>query len=436
MKPEDHIEVRIDKPLYGGDFLARFDGQAVFTPFLLPGEVASVRVREVKRRFARAEVDTLISLSPERSTPACAHFGQCGGCHYQHASPEMQLRLKHQVLAEALTREGLAIPARIETLSAHPWAYRNRIRLAVGANNAHRTIGYRARSSHTVIPVVECPIAAPSLLPVADRVAEWLRQHGHLDDVDEMELMTNPAEDAVLVTLFARHTDNNASISAALGEMIAAIDRPLAGIALAGRNNEAMDAIRARAGCDALLYRVANLDYTVPAGAFFQVNRWLLESFRDLVVGQESGTLAWDLFAGVGFFARALESQFERVTAVEGADASFASLAVALDRPSSRAMHLSTLAFLESNRLQREPRPDFIVLDPPRAGLDANTCSLLAAIHAPRMTYVSCDPITLARDLKLLTAERFQIESIHLVDLFPQTYHCESVVKLVQKKTL
>ena len=97
---------------------------------------------------------------------------------------------------------------------------------------------------------------------------------------------------------------------------------------------------------------------------------------------------------------------------------------------------MSTLAFLENNRLQREPRPDFIVLDPPRAGLDAKTCSLLAAIHAPRMAYVSCDPITLARDLKLLTAERFQIESVHLVDLFPQTYHCESVVKLVQKKTL
>ncbi len=435
MKPEDRIQVRVDKPLYGGDFLARFDGQAIFTPFLLPGEVAHVRIREVKRRFARAEVDTLTSLSPERISSSCAHFGQCGGCHYQHASPEMQLRLKHQVLTEALTHEGLALPTRVETLNAHPWAYRNRIRLAIDANNAHQAIGYRARSSHTFIPVVECPIAAPVLLPVAERVAEWLRRYGHLDHVDEMELMTTPAEDAVLITLFTRHPANSASISAALGEVIAAIGHPLAGIALAGRN-DAMDAILARAGCEALLYRVANLDYTVRAGAFFQVNRWLLESFRDLVVGQENGSHAWDLFAGVGFFARALESQFHRVTAVEGADASFASLAVALDQPSSRAIHMSTLAFLENNRLQREPRPDFIVLDPPRAGLDAKTCSLLAAIHAPRMTYVSCDPITLARDLKLLTAERFQIESIHLVDLFPQTYHCESVVKLVQKKTL
>jgi 23S rRNA (uracil1939-C5)-methyltransferase len=208
----------------------------------------------------------------------------------------------------------------------------------------------------------------------------------------------------------------------------------LAGIAWASRNTETMNAILARAGCEALRYRVGNLDYTVPAGAFFQVNRWLLESFRDLVIGQERGKLAWDLFAGVGFFARALESQFEHVAAVEGADASFASLAAALDQPNSQAVHSSTLAFLENNRLLREPRPDFIVLDPPRAGLDAKTCSLLAAIHAPRMTYVSCDPITLARDLKLLTAERFQIASIHLVDLFPQTFHCESVVKLIQKK--
>lgn len=436
MKPGERIEVRIEKPLYGGEFLARCDGQVVFTPFLLPGEVASVRLRDVKRRFARAEVDTLMSRSPERVSPACTHFGQCGGCHYQHASPEMQHRLKHEILVDALQREGIAIPGKIEILSAHPWAYRNRIRLAINANNVHGAIGYRARSSHTFIPVAECPIAAPSLLPVADRVAECLRQRGHLDDVDEMEVMTTPAEDAVLVTLFARNANGNASVSAALDGMLEEIGAPLTGIALASRNNETKDAFLARAGHDALHYRVANLDYTVPVGAFFQVNRWLLESFRDLIVGQESGELAWDLFAGVGFFARALESQFERVTAVEGADASFASLAKALGQANSKAVHSSTLAFLENNRLQRESRPDFIVLDPPRAGLDTKTCSLLAAIHAPRMTYVSCDPITLARDLKLLTAERFQIASIHLVELFPQTYHLESVVKLVQKKTL
>lgn len=433
MKPGEQVKVRIEKPVYGGDFLAHTNGQAVFTPFLLPGEVASVCVCEAKRRFARAEAETLLTPSSARIQPACAHFGQCGGCHYQHTSPETQHDFKRAILIEALQREGIPIPAPVEILSAHPWAYRNRIRLAIDAADKHGSIGYRARSSRRLIPVSECPIAAPVLLPTAHRIAQWLRELGSLGNIDEMELMTTPTEDAVSVTLIARDSDRAAPVSATLEAMLAEIGPPLIGVALAVRSGEALDSVIARAGCDALQYPVAALEYSVPTGAFFQVNRWLLEPFRALVTAQERGNLAWDLFAGVGFFARALEAQFAAVTAVEGADASFASLAHSLTRPSSRAVHSSTLAYLENNRLQREPAPDFIVLDPPRAGLDARTCSLLAAIHAPRMTYVSCDPITLARDLKLLTAERFQIESIHLVDLFPQTYHIESVVKLARK---
>jgi len=143
-----------------------------------------------------------------------------------------------------------------------------------------------------------------------------------------------------------------------------------------------------------------------------------------------SGEIAWDLYAGVGLFARRLASSFAQVLAVESAPASFPALQHNLLGTTGRAISSTTLDFLRRNRQEREPRPDLIVLDPPRAGLGGEVTSLLNAIHAPEMVYVSCDPATLARDLRALTQERYRIESLTLVDMFPQTFHIETVVQL------
>ncbi len=451
MKIGERIETRIEKPVYGGDFLARHNGQVVFAPLVMPHEFVAMEILEAKRNYARGEAKTLIEPSPDRLRPECVHFGQCGGCHYQHAGSEQQRHFKLAILRDALSRAGLDVPQPILLLDGHPWAYRNRIRLAVDSTiaNSGSRLGYRARFSHRIVPIVQCPIASPVLVPLALRIAEWLKQQGHLDCIAEIELITNPTQDAVQVTLIPSDA-NGAGVAATrretqvaaqpvlrlaslLDTMLEEIGSPLSGITLATGDNDPASAQIAQVGSGTLLYSVAETQYEIPAGAFFQVNRWLLEPFRALVTQHEKGSLAWDLFAGVGFFARALEMQFDRVIAVEGANTSFRSLQNALKNPSSRAVEASTLSFLHQNRREREKRPDFLVLDPPRSGLGAETCALLAAIHPARMTYVSCDPVTLARDLKLLTAERFQIESIHLVDLFPQTYHIETVVKLVRK---
>jgi 23S rRNA (uracil1939-C5)-methyltransferase len=183
-----------------------------------------------------------------------------------------------------------------------------------------------------------------------------------------------------------------------------------------------------RWGEGSLNYGAAGFPYRVGLGAFFQVNRRLVDPLVDLVTAGHSGALAWDLFAGVGLFARRLAARFERVVAVESAPSATPSLIQNLTGSSARAIQASTLDFLGTS--PPSERPDLIVVDPPRTGLGAEVTAQLARLAAPALVYVSCDPATLARDLRGLVAAGYTIERLTLADLFPQTYHLETVVRL------
>ena len=169
------------------------------------------------------------------------------------------------------------------------------------------------------------------------------------------------------------------------------------------------------------------MGYRVDHGAFFQVNRWLVDGLVDRVTAGRRGALAWDLFAGVGLFARRLAENFAQVTAVESAPAAVGALAQNLEGTQGTCVKAETLAFLKAHRTAK---PDLIVVDPPRVGLGAETTSLLAEVGAPAIVYVSCDPATLARDLRALVGAGYELSSVALADLFPQTFHLESVVEL------
>jgi 23S rRNA (uracil1939-C5)-methyltransferase len=181
-------------------------------------------------------------------------------------------------------------------------------------------------------------------------------------------------------------------------------------------------------GKASLMYRAADAGYRVDHGAFFQVNRWLVDALVERATAGLSGALAWDLFAGVGLFARKLAQSFGRVVAVESAPAAAGALAANLEGTPGQAVCLSTLEFLRRNRTGE--RPDVIVIDPPRTGLGADITALIAEIAPPALVYVSCDPATLARDLRALLASGYRIESMTLADLFPQTFHLETVVRM------
>ena len=422
--PQQFQLVEIDKPIYGGAFLARLEGKAVFVPLTLPGEQARVRILESKPGYATAETEEIVTAAPQRITPTCPHFGACGGCHYQHTNYATQLAFKQAILRETLERGGVRAPEEIAVLAAEQWPYRNRIRLAFDAAG---NPGYRGRRSHAVVPIRECPIAAPLLVEAAHAFAQIARQFAPSLRPTEISLFCNIAETALLISVFTAGAKKIRFDDCAqtLQERIPALQG--AELVIASRPNRPPRTV-APWGATSLTYRAAGFDYRVDHGAFFQVNRWLVDALVERVTAGHKGQLAWDLFAGVGLFARCLAQSFARVVAVESAPSAIPALAANLKGTAGSPVRAATLDFLRRSR--NGERPDLIVADPPRTGLGAETCALLAEIAAPAMVYVSCDPATLARDLRALVASGYAIHSITLADLFPQTFHLETVVQL------
>lgn len=421
-EPEAKL-VRIEKPVYGGAFLARLEGKAIFTPLTLPGEEARIRIVEDKRGYATAEAEEIVQAAPQRVAPDCRHFGACGGCHYQHANYVAQVEYKKEILRETLERAGVHPSVEIETLAAEPWRYRNRIRLALDAAG---NFGYRGRRSHAIVPISECPIAAPILLRAAHAVAGAMRIIKPDLRPTEISLFCNADETALLASIFIDRAAKTAfdDLARAWAEQIP----ELAGaeLVLSGNRDERPRTL-ARWGAASLTYHAAGFDYRVDHGGFFQVNRWLVDALVGRVTADCKGKLAWDLYAGVGLFARKLASGFDRVVAVESAAPSTAALKENLREARAEAIQSETLIFL---RRQKSERPDLIVVDPPRTGLGAEATAQLTRIAPQAITYVSCDPATLGRDLRAFANSGYAIESLMLADLFPQTFHLETVVKL------
>jgi 23S rRNA (uracil1939-C5)-methyltransferase len=416
--------VQIEKPVYGGAFLARAAGKATFVPLTLPGEQLRVRTVGEKSGYVEAEVVEIETPAAERVASRCPHFGTCGGCQYQHASYAAQLEFKRTILRETLERGGVRAPEEIGVLAGEPWGSRNRIRLAFDAEGR---VGYRGRRSHAVVPIVECPITAPVLVDAAFAFAEIARLQSSKHRPAELTLFCNADETAVLAgAVFAAHPKLDVE---AFGRELAERVSALTGleISIEGRKGQPSHAI-GRWGATSLPYRAAGFEYRVDQGAFFQVNRWLVDALAERVTAGRSGRLAWDLFAGVGLFARQLTAGFKHVVAVESAPASTQALTTNLKHTRSAPVRATTLEFL--HRDHGGTQPDLVVVDPPRAGLGPEVTDALIRIAPAEIVYVSCDPTTLTRDLRTLLASGYALSSVTLADLFPQTFHLETVVEL------
>ena len=390
--------------------------------------------------------------------PLCPHFGPCGGCQLQDLAYVAQRTLKQQRLTELLLAAKIAVLPAIEVHSGEPWQYRNRIRLRVEAepDGSFRT-GYNQHASNTFLPIRTCPISAPLLIRAAltlctlaqanSSIAPWL------EATAEVELFTTPDESRLQLTLLLRAAPklasgqlgrNFATLCDALHREIpemsgagAELLRPTRANALTPRASRRMAAAFSAPswGSPGLLYDATlNGDAQqlwVSRGSFFQINRFLVAELvrvatKTMVPAQ--GVLAWDLFAGVGLFTRVLAPHFDRVVAVESAGCATADLAVA--RLPNVTIHTSTvLEFLRVAALDRD-RPSLVLLDPPRAGLGLEAATLLAQLRPAGIVYVSCEPTTLARDLGAMLSSGYNLAELHLVDMFPQTSHVETVAIL------
>jgi len=438
----------IEKLIYGGDGLARLPadgrgrGKAVFIPFVLGGEKIEASLTEQKPGFARAKADAILEPSSHRVQAACPYFARCGGCHYQHANYEHQLEIKKGILQETLRRTAkLELPGEIEVHASPPWNYRNRSRLQVQAG-ATFAAGYFKLASHDLLAVEECPISSPLI----NRGIAMLWQSGRAGKVPqgvrEIEFFANGDDTQLLLEVECLAEARRARVRAWAEELRAALPEIIGVTAFResrpGMAREKLISV----GADYLTYRTQRGTYRVGAGSFFQTNRYMMDELVRIVTQGQSGELALDLYAGVGLFSTALACDFHHVVSVESSQTSSADLSY--NQPSNgKAVQATAQQYLaraeNSGRvgkgavlLHMPNRPDLAVVDPPRSGLGEPVARLLANLGAPRVVYVSCDPATLARDLVSLLASGYQVRRVHLVDLFPQTYHLESVIHLAR----
>jgi len=389
------MPLTVEKLVYGGDGLSRADRQVILTPFVLAGEQVEVEPGETRSGVMRAALLRVAMASPDRVPAPCPYFGTCGGCHYQHASYEAQLKTKLAILRETLERVGrVPPPDEIPVISGEPWGYRNRAQFHI----QDRKLGYRARSSHKLVPIDQCPISSPKINECIHTLNRMLRDGRWPKFITLLEVFTNEQQ-VQLNVLEAGQVVAKRFFEWAGQELGGLVDGPLE-----------YDGFR------------------VSPNSFFQVNRFLVEQMAQAVVGDAQGDHALDLYSGAGLFSLPLARQFGQVTAVESGSGAVRDLEfnAAHSGVRVRAVGAHVDAFLRTI----ETRPDFVLADPPRTGLGKEVVGKLAEWKPERITLVSCDPSTFARDLAGLMGAGYGMDELTLIDLFPQTFHIETICKL------
>jgi 23S rRNA (uracil1939-C5)-methyltransferase len=437
------LQLTIEKLVYGGDGLSRLPadehgrGKAVFVPFVLEGEKIEASLYQQKKGFARGWAKSILQASSHRIDAQCPYFQRCGGCHYQHAGYEHQLEIKAAILKENLLRIAkLELPVELKVHPSPPWNYRNRTRLKV-RTAPDFAVGYYRFNSHELFPVEQCPISSPLINRTITALWE-LGRAGTLSAIagwQEIELFANANDTQLLIEAYWVSGAPTESAKQLTEILLQSLPEAAGVVAFknsvpdpSGKKIDEPEAI-VSAGAKEFVYKTKQVSYRVSAGSFFQVNRYLTDELVSIVTEGQSGKTALDLYAGGGLFSSVLNREFERVIAVEASQTSQTDLVY--NSPANvKAVRAQTEQYLKN--VAGKLQPDLVVVDPPRSGLGESVVKSLAALEAPRMVYVSCDPATMARDLVGLLGAGYRVEQAHLVDLFPQTYHLESVLHLVR----
>jgi 23S rRNA (uracil1939-C5)-methyltransferase len=400
--------ITLNNMAHGGDAVGQHEGRTVFVPLGIPGETVRVQLEEERRGVTHARLLEVLEPSPDRVEPPCPYFGLCGGCHWQHISYPAQLRYKQQIVREQMARIGrLDLPVS-ETLGmGDPWRYRNHVQLRLDRRGR---IGYYALRSHDVVPVEECLVIHELLDDLWGALdVEW-------EDLDRISLRAglNTGEQMVV-------------LEASDGEPPELeVDFPVNCIYMADA-----DSLYVLAGDSHYHERLGELDFQVSGPSFFQVNTAQAERMIELVgreLALEPGQKLLDAYCGVGTFALSLGRGAGRVLGIES---STWSVGDALANADAAGVG-DEFEFLDGDVAETLEELgetfDAVVLDPPRAGCTPETVAALAGTCAGRIAYVSCDPATLARDAALFVQHGYSVEQVQPMDMFPQTYHVETVV--------
>jgi 23S rRNA (uracil1939-C5)-methyltransferase len=384
------LDVSVERILPGGVGLAHARGQTLFVALSAPGDHARVRVESVRGGLAFASIREILKPSPARVEPPCPYFGRCGGCDFQQLEYEAQLAAKVEIIRDCLRRV-----ARVEpppeipiTPAPAPWHYRSRARWQ--HDPRRKFLGYYERGSHRIVDVAECPVAAPAVEERLKHLRALMRE-GLLND-DALEFEAVEGDEGVSLAPSTEPEDGREQARTIGGER-----------------------------------------YRFGAGCFFQINHALLEPLIGESLGEAAGETALDLYSGVGLFTLPLARRFGRVVAVEGNAASAMYARRNLDDAALTNARVETSAVGDWLAAHAESfgHTDFLLLDPPRAGAEVEAVRGILALRPRHISYVSCDPATLARDLRAFNEGGYRVASVHAFDLFPQTHHVETVVHLL-----
>ena len=445
----DIVETDITGLTHEGHGVGRVDGFALFIPGALPGERVRVKVVKVKKQYGYGKLLDILSASPHRTEPACPVYARCGGCQWQHLDYAEQLQWKRQQVVDALARIGglSSVPVHPTIGMAHPWQYRNKAQVPVGLADGRVVTGFYAPRSHRVIPMERCGIQHPAAEKVLRAVREWA-QRWRIAVYDE-ERHAGLLRHVVVKTGFA--TGEVMAILVTNGErvphvqdLIARLRRAVPGLVSVIQNiqTERTNVIfgeRSRVlwGRDVIYDRIGDIRFAISARSFYQVNPLQTEVLYAKAVeyaGLTGRETVIDAYCGVGTISLFLARRARHVYGVEVVPE-----AVEDARRNAALNGMDNVTFVAGEAETVIPqwaeegmRADVIVVDPPRKGCDPRLLDAILAMSPPRVVYVSCNPATLARDLKYLAENGYEVQEVQPVDMFPQTVHVECVTWLTK----
>lgn len=410
MCSDDLLSVKIDSLVYGGYGLGRLpDGKAVFVPFVLPGEQVLIHVVKEKRGHAVAELISIEESHPERIKARCVHFGVCGGCHYQHIPYKNQLEFKKIIFLEQLRRLAeIEVPEKHEVNpSLSEWNYRNSLQFHL---NAQGKLNFADNSHNQLFEVRDCH------LPLNQISQYWPRTEFESGTgIQRVEYRQNAVGNLLMVLSGSqKHMPEMSSESS---------------VSIVHLDGE--DCI-VLAGDDHLFMKVKDRDFKVSAGSFFQTNfsgaQLLVENVTS-IVNDHNPIAVLDVYCGVGLFSSFLAEMVENISGIESSRFACEDYIENLDQFDHISLFQGKAEHIMPNL---EQRFDCILIDPPRAGLDREVIRAILEQSPELLVYVSCNPATLARDARYLVQSGYRLESSIIVDMFPQTYHIESINKFIK----
>lgn len=447
-KPGSLLQLEVQALALGGRAICRHEGCVIFVDHGLPGQHIEARIITAKKRFAEAELVRVITPAPDQQTPACRHFGQCGGCSWQDLPYDKQLHWKERFVADSLTRIGglSNVPMRPIIPSPQPYHFRNKMEFAFAEAPEGVALGLRKRNSREVIDITECHLQSPLVARIL-KVARELASATDLPAWDEEDrsgfwrflVIRQPGVgNQCLVQCITGPHPGSAAAGRAFGTALREALPEITGFVHSERASGAQVAYGERVlqeqGETILRESLGNMTLTLGPDAFFQTNTpATIKLYAEVAsMAALTGTeTVWDLYCGVGSIGLYLARKAAKVRGFELGEE-----AVAIARHNADMLDLPQCTFMPGDvaRSLRKAKghPDVVVTDPPRAGMAAAVVQTLLDVAPPRIIYVSCDPATQARDAKLL-ATSYDLAAVRPVDLFPQTPHVESVALFTRR---